>query len=181
MRFLPALVLAGCGYLGSARPFNPAHPPPGMDLLAQIEPVRQGVENDCGPAALTMVLRWHEDPLTLEEAVKALPPREGGGVTAGALRDFARARGFRAHVVAGTFDDLRKQIALGRPLVVGLIKPYISKLVPHFEVLAGIDPEAKCVVTVDPARGWMRNSFDGFLLEWDASGRVTLIVAPAPQ
>ncbi|MBI2933039.1 MAG: C39 family peptidase [Planctomycetes bacterium] len=175
-----ALLLAGCAYLGTAQPFDPASAEPGFILLDGIQPLRQRVENDCGPTALTMVLRYHDEPISLEDVIQACPPREGGGVTAAALRDFARRHRFRAHVVVGTIDDLRKHLSLGRPLIVGLVKPYVDRLRPHFEVVAGFHPEALTVVTVDPAQGWTKNSVDGFLAEWEPAQRLMLVIAPAP-
>jgi ABC-type bacteriocin/lantibiotic exporter with double-glycine peptidase domain len=174
--------LPGCsGYIGTARPFDPATAPKTLDWLEGIEVVRQRHEDDCGPAALTMVLRWHERATTLDEMARECPPREGGGVTAGALQNAARAKGLKAHVVAGTIDDLREQIAKGRPVIVGLVKPHLDRARPHFEVVAGIDRDEQVVITIDPARGWTWNTYEGFLAEWEPAGRPLLIVAAAAK
>lgn len=182
-----APLLSGCiygsGYVGTACPFDPSSAESGFEFL-RVEPIRQKTEVDCGPAALAMVLRYYGDSVTLEDALKACPPDEHG-VTAGVLRDAAIKRGYRAHVIPGTIEDLREQIRLGRPTIVGLRKPYIDNIqLQHYEVVVGIHPDGKFVVTVDPARGWMINSIDGFMSEWveyESKGRVTLVIAPRKE
>jgi ABC-type bacteriocin/lantibiotic exporter with double-glycine peptidase domain len=181
LALIAALLSAGCGYLGSARVVDPETLGPEVTLIRTIEPILQQSENDCGPAALTMVLRYLGDPITPAETVAALPPREGGGVKAGALRDFAKQRKFDAWVFEGKEEDLPKEIARGRPLIVGLIKPYIDKFRHHFEVVAGFDATGKRVVTLDPGRGWTVNTVEGFMAEWNAAGRPVLIVLPAKE
>ncbi len=179
MKLFAALLLCtGCsGYIGTAQEFDPAKAPATLDWLDGIEAIRQKDENDCGLAALAMVLRWHEDAVTLDELARTCPRGEGGGVTATSLRDAARGRGFRGHIVAGAIQDLREHIAKGRPLIVGLVKPYLDRSLNHYEVAVGIDDTEKVVITIDPARGWTWNSFDGFLAEWEPAGRPLLIIA----
>lgn len=172
----------GCTYLGSATTFDPSASEPGLVLVRGIEPVRQRVENDCGPAAMTMVLRWVGDPITLDEAVAACPPKPGSGVSADALRGLARSRGWSSYAFTATLEQLEQQVTLGRPVLVGMVKPYIDKLRLHFEVVAGIHPQKRYIVTLDPARGWTRNSYEGFLAEWESAGRPAVITdrkAPA--
>ncbi len=178
MRSFAALLLCtGCsGYIGTAQSFDPAKAPATLDWLDGIEAIRQQSENDCGPAALAMVLRWHEEAVTLDELVRTCERGAGGGVTAAALRNAARARGFHSEIVAGAIQDLRKHIAKGRPLIVGLVKPYLDGSRNHYEVAVGIDDAEKVVITIDPAKGWTWNSFDGFLEEWEPAGRPLLII-----
>lgn len=169
-------LLTGCGtYLGTAVDWDPRTAETGFLLIPGLTPIRQEDSAGCGAAVLAMVLRYHGD------SGQEWGTPEEDGVTAGALRDRARARGFKAHVLEGTVADLEEQLRKRRPLIVGLVKPFLSGARPHYEVVAGIDPNARTIATIDPARGWTLNSFEGFLREWDGSGRLLLIVAPGQQ
>jgi hypothetical protein len=48
----------------------------------------------------------------------------------------------------------------------------------HYEVVVGIDHRQERVLTLDPAHGLRVNSREGFVAEWTAARRVTLIVFP---
>ena len=123
--------------------------------------------------ALEMVLRSYGKSLGDGPA-----NQEDQGVAAGLLRDLAREKGFRAHVIEGSFQDLEEHLRKGRPLIVGLVKPFITGAKPHYEVVAGFHPTRGDVATLDPARGWTLNGWEGFLKEWAGSGRLLLVIAP---
>ncbi|MEK7469459.1 MAG: cysteine peptidase family C39 domain-containing protein [Planctomycetota bacterium] len=185
-RFLLAAFLAtltGCSsYRGTAQTFE------GDDLAAQgwiavrdVRLVAQEESNDCGSAALAMVLGYwgHEaDARSISEACHLEP---GTGISAGALREVARAHGLRAYVLASFLPDLVRELSRGRPVVVGLVKPVAAGALAHFEVVVGIHPEKLLVATLDPGHGYRSNSFDGFLAEWRSAGFVTLVVFPPAQ
>ena len=172
--------LTGCSYLGTAQDWDPRSAEDDFVLLRGLDPVRQGDSYDCGPAALTMVLRYLGAQVALEESVRQLSPGRTG-VPAGSLRDLARARGFKAHLIEGGFADLEEHLRKERPLIVGLVKPHLTGALPHYEVVAGIDPVQRCVATIDPGRGWTLNTYEGFLDEWAGSGRLLLVIAPGQE
>jgi hypothetical protein len=62
-----------------------------------------------------------------------------------------------------------------RPVLVGLVKPYVNSLARHYEVVVALHPERQLVVTLDPAHGWRSNTYEGFFAEWDPSKRLTLV------
>jgi hypothetical protein len=168
----------GCGYLGSARDFDPAAiaREPGWIAARDVPLMRQEAEEDCGAAALAMMLAAWDGRTTLAEVTASCPPAPGRGSRAGDLRDLARARGFRAYLIRGGFDDLRRELDRGRPVLVGLVKPQAAGPRAHYEVVTAMHPARRIVVTLDPADGWRENGFDGFLREWDPSGRLTLVM-----
>lgn len=180
-RVLPALaaLLPACTtYAGSARRFDPAEfdRSPGWIAVRGVPEVRQKSREDCGAAALAMVLaHWNADA-TLESVVAECPPAAGRGIRAGALRDCAKRRGFSSYVLEGSLEDLRFELTRRRPVIVGLVKPHIDGMWSHYEVVVAFHPERRLVVTLDPARGWRENTVDGFVREWAAAGRLTLVV-----
>ncbi|MBI3855199.1 MAG: hypothetical protein HY293_05860 [Planctomycetes bacterium] len=167
------LALCGCGYMGHARPWDPGSAADGFEILQGLDPILQYGSEGCGPAALAMLLR-HIAP---GSEIDPPPGERGSGVTARELRDFARARSYDTHLIQGSISDLVDQIRKDRPVIVGLMKPYRTGKVPHFEVVAGIHAAGNLIATIDPALGWTLNSLEGFLEEWEPTGRLLLIVA----
>jgi len=175
---IAALGLAtGCGYLGSARPIESSafDVEPGWVAVRNIPFLAQEGETDCGAACAAMVLTHGGQPSTTKEVVAAGPSSKEG-MRAGDLRDFIKGRGLKSFLIHGTLDDLKTELAAGRPVIVGLKKPYTNAAWDHYEVVMAIHPEKKCVATLDPARGLRQNTYEGFLREWEPTGKLTIVV-----
>ena len=108
---LVTLVPGGC-YTGAARTVSPADlaRDPGWLIVRGVPFVEQRAENDCGAAALAMVLRYWGLPVGQTAMTPAHPQR---GLRAGELRDFARGRGMEAFVVQGQLPDLWAEMRAG--------------------------------------------------------------------
>ena len=178
----------GCAsYRGSSHEVSAATlaKQPGWVRLDEVELVRQKGIKDCGSAALSTVLEYLEprghglDRQSIESTLREKP---GEGLTAGQLRDYAKARGFDAFVIKGSLDDLQHEIDAGRPVIVGVHKPLSNKeVLAHYEVVVGYHSDRGDVLTLDPSRGLRRFDRDGFLAEWESAGMVTLVVMPKEQ
>jgi ABC-type bacteriocin/lantibiotic exporter with double-glycine peptidase domain len=180
LALLGCLLSSGC-YRGSARSVTAA------DLAADdswervegIRVVRQATREDCGAAALAMVLGYWGSPVTRDDVRAAAPPAPERGIKADALRDFARGQGLRAFLIQGRLADLDHELRRHRPILVGVTKRYGSRAYAHYEVVVGISEKEQRILTIDPADGLRVDSREGFAAEWAASGHVTLIVLPA--
>lgn len=180
---------SGCAsYKGASREVTVAtlSGQPGWVRLDQVELVRQKGIKDCGSAALSTVLEYHEPhgPAALRrEAIEAsLREEPGKGLSAGQLRDYARSQGFDAFVIKGSLADLTHEVDAGRPVIVGVHKPLSSnEVLAHYEVFVGYHPGRREVVTLDPARGLRRFDEPGFLEEWDSAGFVAIVVMPKEE
>jgi ABC-type bacteriocin/lantibiotic exporter with double-glycine peptidase domain len=179
-------LLASCAhYTGQARPLASSELPDdeGWIRAAPTPTVLQRDYADCGAAALAMVAgRWHVD-LSLDDAARALPRSEASGVRLGDLREVARARGLVAYVIEGNATILTHELGAGRPVIVGLLRPYgDNRGVNHYEVVVAIrqpvDAEGE-VVTIDPASGWQVRPWAAFASEWQTAGSPTLVVVGA--
>lgn len=177
--FLLLLSTSGCAaYTGTARDLTPNvwKQERGWIAVDGVPLLRQRAEHDCGPTALAMVLAyWRKAPAQIERG--GLP--ENQRVSAGELRDRARALGFSAFVVAGTLEDIAHELAQKRPVIVGVAKPSINRAFAHYEVVVGLHPRSERIATLDPAAGWRQNSLVGFMQEWMSTGSVLLVVLPA--
>jgi hypothetical protein len=128
-----------------------------------------------------MAMGYWGSPVAVEEIGIAYPRESGHGFKAGELRDFARARGLAAYIVNGHLIDIQLELEKRRPVIVGLLKRHPRRFLSHYEVVVGIHPKLKRIATLDPARGWRENSWDGFLAEWRPSGQLTLVMFSADQ
>lgn len=156
---------------------------PGWVRLDDVKLVRQKGIKDCGSAALSTVLGYlqPDGPAALDRAAidAALREAPGEGLSAGELRDYARARGFDSFVIQGAFEDLTHEIQAGRPVIVGVHKPLSSgEALAHYEVFVGYHPERDEVLTLDPAKGMRQFPVKGFMEEWKSAGLVTIVVMP---
>ncbi|HKS16388.1 MAG TPA: cysteine peptidase family C39 domain-containing protein [Planctomycetota bacterium] len=176
-------LLAGCGYLGTAKTFDASdlRHEEGWVAVRGVTEIRQASTTDCGAAALAMVFSWWGVREDLSDVLAACPPGPEG-IKAAALRAHAKAKGLSAYAFEGKTEDLERELKRGRPLIVGMVKPYaLTGGATHYEVVVAWHPEKKVVVTLDPAAGWRQNGLDGFLREWDPAGRLVLLVFRDPD
>jgi ABC-type bacteriocin/lantibiotic exporter with double-glycine peptidase domain len=172
--FLAALA-GGCASWGSVP--ERLHREPGWRAVPDVHAFAQTGQRDCGTAALASVLHHWEPALDLEAVRRLTGPPDANGITAGRLRAVARDRGLRAYLVPGSLADLDRELAAGRPVLVGLVRSSGRTRVAHYEVVAGYHPGKRLVLAADPARGWTTASVDDFLAEWEPARRLILVVS----
>lgn len=175
-----ALCASGCiGYTGAARSVTPdvLKRERGWVSVDGVELLRQEADHDCGPTALAMVVRHYVPSLSATEI------KRGFGIdrraSAAELRDRATELGLSAFVIEGTVEDLAHELKQQRPVIVGMAKPTATGAVSHYEVVVGIHPQTRRILTLDPAVGWRQNSLLEFLKEWTSTGNVLIIVLPS--
>jgi len=127
----------------------------------------------CGGAAAAMVLRyWGERGINPEDFA-ALVDRSAGSIRTDALTRALVERGWEAVGVAGAPELVRRQLALGRP-VIALIEDRPRTF--HYVVILGWD--ARAVVLHDPVRApYQVMTADQFERRWRPAGRWTLVLA----
>lgn len=176
---LIAVFTVGCrlSYTGGATTLKSHEVPSGWLKAAPTPVVVQAQRQDCGLAALAMVAGAWGRHWTLTDLAHRLPPGQKG-VQLGKLRDLARERGLVAYAVKGSFDDLRKELAGGRPVLLGLVLPFDrNNNLNHYEVAVAMNPADDTVVTRDPATGeLMKRPRKVLDLEWKHAGYATLVV-----
>ena len=181
---LVAVPSLGCaGYQGTAKEAQPDQiAREGKWVIVPSFPrVLQQSNHDCGAAALAAVLSFWGHPTTPDRIVAATG-HAGQRLSASDLEGYARSRGLSSYVFFGTMADIVYELSRGRPVIVGLGKPYADdKALAHYEVVIGYEPHKQQVLLLDPARGWQVDSFEGFGKEWSLSKGVTLVAfIPAP-
>lgn len=172
-------LIASCAlpYKGGARAVHPTQLGPGWLTAAQTPVVMQKQQTDCGLAALAMVAGAWGRHWSVDDLSHRIPPGQHG-VKLGVLRDFARERGLEAFAIKASRDDLKHELAAGRPVMLGLMLPHDRKSNrSHYEVAIALNTQDGTVVTIDPATGeWMRRSPKVLDIEWKAAGYAALVV-----
>ena len=140
-------------------------------------------KDGCGSASLAMVLRYwraknaaiaeeRSDPARIQRELYAAKPR---GIYASDMERYLRESGFEVFAFRGDWNDLRSNIAKGRPLIAGL-KP--SGEPAHYVVVVGID-SGEAVLINDPERGSMLRMERGtFENAWKGTGNWILLGVP---
>jgi ABC-type bacteriocin/lantibiotic exporter with double-glycine peptidase domain len=148
-------------------------------------------KNGCGAASIAMVMQYWQgqqspgsNPATEAAAdaiQRALYSEKARGIRASDMERYFQKHGFRTFAFAGNWDDLRRHLEKGRPLIVAL-KPMPSDNVLHYVVVAGLDPAQNVVLVNDAAqRKLFKEDRRSFEREWKAVGNWTLLAVPQAQ
>ncbi|HKW87747.1 MAG TPA: C39 family peptidase [Candidatus Acidoferrales bacterium] len=142
-------------------------------------------KNGCGAAALAMVMQFWERQRGAaharaadEAAIEAALDPHAKGIANEAMASYLKGNGFQVFEFRAGWDDLRENLAKGRPLIVAL-GPEGPKEPLHYVVAAGMDWVHDFVFVNDPAqRKMMRVTRKEFEDEWKATGNWTLLAVP---
>jgi len=139
----------------------------------------------CGAAGIAMVMQYWEQregrsvqpEAEADRILRTLYSPSAHGIYASDMIRYFEQNGYRAFAFAGQQDDLARQLAAGRPLLVAL-KPASGPSL-HYVVVAGIDQPEHLVLVNDPAqRKLLKEDITQFDREWKAAGRWTLLAVP---
>jgi ABC-type bacteriocin/lantibiotic exporter with double-glycine peptidase domain len=179
-------LLAGLLLLGGSLWAAAEAPGAGTRAIWIDVPFVQQTTDGCGSASLSMVMRYwdrkegraiaadaeetHIQPALFSPAAK--------GIFASSMRDYLERSGYQAFAFHGQWSDFEHQLALGRPMIVGLQAS--GALGPlHYVVVVGVDPARNFLFMNDPAQQKMlRISREGFEQEWRGTDNWTLLAVP---
>ena len=175
-------VAGAAGWLApaTASPSAAGAPPNQSAIHLDVPAIRQAPER-CGPAALSMVLRFYgAAPAALAEADRAYDPAIRGALITD-LRDAASRAGYPATLETPGEEGLAALLREGVPPIL-LFESGIGPIGRgHYGVVAGWDP-ARRVYLVNDGRSRPRTMGAGELTRrWRAAGGQALIVRPKPS
>jgi ABC-type bacteriocin/lantibiotic exporter with double-glycine peptidase domain len=172
-------LLGACAvpYTGGARSVKPTQLDDTWLRAAPTPVVVQKQMADCGLAALAMVAGAWGRHWSIDDLAHRIPPGNHG-IKLGVLRDLARERGFEAFAIKANREDLKNELAAGRPVLLGLILPHDrERNRSHYEVAIALNARDGTLITIDPATGeWMRRSPQVLDIEWKPAGYAALVV-----
>lgn len=138
----------------------------------------------CGAAAIAMVMRYWEaraagPPAEEVSAIqRALYDPALHGIGSREMETYFRGHGYSALSFAGIEEDLGKQIARGRPLIVALGAGPGKPL--HYVVVIGVG--SNDILVNDPEAGKLQTiRMPEFDKRWTMTGRWTLLAVPNPR
>jgi len=175
---LLGVLLTGCLYQGAATSVDEQQLRSDRNAVhVRVPLVRQTGDKDCGAAAVASILGFWGETVGQEAIRLGTRTPADQPIAAGALQEYLSQRGYENFLVVGTIHDLRRELARGRPVLVGMLKPYVGdQWFSHYEVVVGISP--KHVYTMNPARGLEQYPTQGFEREWLGAKHLTLVIAP---
>ncbi len=130
----------------------------------------------CGPASLSVVLKYYGKDVSQEEIAKEVysPKLKGALITD--LRIYAQSQGFRAEVLQGDLRDIEGYTDKGIPVIILVELGGWVRSVPHYMVVVGYDDEYFIVHTGYEANRRMKK--EDLDKVWKRMGRVMLVVYP---
>jgi predicted double-glycine peptidase len=149
-------------------------------------PFVKQTEEGCGSASVAMLLQyWNEHGKTILPArsdaalIQAqLYSRKQHGIFASDLQQYLASSGFRVFAVTAEWNDLRKHLSAGRPLIV-VLQPNGKNGPLHYVVVSGLDWEHDQIFLNDPARGKLvRLPRAEFEKRWQSAGSWMLLAVP---
>jgi ABC-type bacteriocin/lantibiotic exporter with double-glycine peptidase domain len=164
-----------CGFVFAATP----------GIWLDVPFIKQEKEG-CGAASIAMVMQyWRKQQSKPADASadaveiqRALYSSKDHGIRASDLERYLQEHGFRTFAFAGKWDDLKRHLAKGRPLIVAL-KPAALETQLHYVVVVGVDPEQDVVLLNDAAqRKLLKQERASFENQWGAVDRWTLLALP---
>lgn len=179
--FLPqrlALVLCLCGSVFALKSAN-------AGVWLDVPFVKQE-KDGCGAAVISMVMQYWNNQQSrpagaasdIAQIQKELFSSQARGIYASDLERYFTEHRFSAFAFSGDWEDLRKHLEKGRPLIVAL-KPSATETSLHYVVVAGLDWGQNLVLVNDPAqKKLLKVERAGFEKEWKATGRWTLLAVP---
>ena len=173
---LMAASLSACA--GSMRP--PLIANDGIEagtLLTSVPFHPQAARDDCGPAALAMMLGWsgiETDPLKLAPAVYT--PGRHGTLQADIVQ--AGRRSGRLVVAIDSFKDLLAELDAGHPVLVLQNLGLQRWPVWHYAVVIGYDLDRRSIVLHSGKTEQLEMSFQAFDASWRSPGRWGLTITP---
>ena len=175
--------VAAAAWLAAAPPTTASAPPTAAHervVRLDVPTIRQAPER-CGPAALSMVLRFYgAGPAALAEADRAYDRAIRGALITD-LRDAATRAGFAAAIETPGEEGLRSLLQQGVPPVL-LYERGVGPIGRgHYGVVTGWDP-ARRLYFVNDGRSRPRTmGADDLMRRWRAAGGQALVVRPKPS
>ena len=175
---LSAALSSGCILFVSVPPLEPL--PQSKVVLHDVHYVHQQTNWDCGPACLTTMMRHYGSNLTLPEVTAQLKRADDGGTIIVEMIYGARNNGFRATLLEGSINELRRLILAGKPVILFLhYMPDITRRIGrrgHYVVAVGYDDGEREAVIHTGTTAFDTMSYRRLQLQWSRTGFLGLLV-----
>ncbi len=169
-------------------------------LIHGVPPVLQDKTTSCGPACVAAVCGyWGVRINPADQKTSKEIPESSSNYSASELALLAKTAGLAAFAYRGSDEDLRYNIAKGRPVIVmipkladpaqasiGMAGPFIvwmwnefAPKPPHWVVVIGTIGSSGIIIH-DPDAGRLLISADLFARGWMKTGQLSVLISPVP-
>ena len=149
-------------------------PESGLNHMIDNVPFYPGETNQCGPVSLAGVLNYWGVSVTPEEIARDIFSESAGGTLDIDMMIYARRKGLYAEQYEGSMDDIRRNIRLGRPLIVLVDYGFSFYQRNHFMVLVGYNEQGVIVNSGDKREKMIPEK--DFLKIWRKTNSWTLLI-----
>ncbi len=148
--------------------------------VVDVPTLHQDGPADCGDMVTAMLLQHWGHPGEPWAIRAASGQPEGEGLRAGFVRDYLRAQGMQAWLLAGTPEDLARELRAGRPVIVGIARPDRRATLAHYLLAVGINVQKPELLVIDPGEGWRRYAIEDFMAVWSPTQDLMIVASPMP-
>ncbi len=149
-----------------------------VDHILELPIVSEDEDNICLPLVISVVSRYWNEEIPLQEAkeiAKKYPKGKGTIMMEGI--ELAEKHGFKSYIYNGSLQDLQKRIDQGLPPIV--ILPGIQETVQHATVISGYDESTNRVLTYFPEPDKIGAiTYKQFNELWKQDGNITMLIVP---
>lgn len=125
--------------------------------------VEQHDEKDCGPACLATISRYYGKGVSLAQ-VREMAKTDADGTNLYGLVEGAKALGFEAEALGGTFEEMLDGVADGEVALPCITHIITEEYFLHFIIIYSIDDSR--VLIADPAKGKEKKSLEFLKKHW---------------
>ena len=136
-------------------------------------------EYQCGPASLAGVMNYWKVPVTPDEIAREIFSRTARGTLTIDMVFYAERKGLTARQYRGSWNDLRKKVTDGYPLVVLVDEGFSLYQANHYMVVTGFDDRGVIVNSGPTKQGVVET--DAFVRRWERAGFWTLWIYPGER
>lgn len=134
----------------------------------------------CGPAAIASVMGYYGARTGMEEARRVYDERLQGSLPMDMLL-YAKDKGFYAKYYEGGLEDLKANLASGRPLILFLNMGLPGYPAGHYVVAIGYNDRYGTIIAHSGMNGRELISYDRLSAAWSMTGYSTLLLTPPEQ
>jgi predicted double-glycine peptidase len=169
------LVVAGCATVESQFPKADGVFPRNVLYVEQV-PFYPQTQYQCGPASLAAVLNYWGQDVTPEVIGQAIYRPQMKGTLSLDLWQYAKSQNVHAAIRQGSWEFLELQISRKRPVIAFLNLGFQHAPIGHYEVVVGLDPGDKSVITYSGVTKNERMSYARFKAAWEKTKFWSLLI-----
>ena len=132
----------------------------------------------CGPASLASVMNFYGVSVSEEEIAKEVYNPKLSGALSMDILIYARAKGFDAFYYKRSLEEIKKDISMGKPVILFLDLGYFFYPVRHYMVATGYNDEMGYLIAHSGMEKDKIFSYKEIQSAWEKTGFGTILIMP---